>query len=263
MSLIITDSQNYTNIANAIRFATRGNAVYKPRNMATAILELNRNWLGKNPEFIRQVYELDTTLDETDYATWTPSTSVKTIVATQSLSQKEILDMTQYEYIIYWICDCNVAYDNTWTPAKGTCLRHLSVYTQAIFRRPTSVADTENLNLNYTATQQDSQSLSWCKYYSTASSIIVNSGAYGPCYISGVNAGTFNSTSSTTPTLTIKTPTLSARCNTTYFDVTQAAKVDQKNTTIKMIGYLYRVEKGSSMCSSIWEILLDAYNNPI
>ena len=261
MSLIITDSQNYTDIANAIRFATRGNDTYKPSEMANAILELNRNWLGKNPEFISQVYTLDTTLNQTNYPSWTPSTSASAMVASQSLTNKPVLDMTNYDYILYWVCECNVAYDNTWVPIKGTCLRIITVYTQAVFRRPTSVADTENENLNYTATQQNSQSLSWCKYYSSATAISVNSGAYGPAYISGVTSPSFSSTSSSTPTMTVKTPTISARCNATYFDVAQAAKVDQANTTLTLDGYLYRVEKGTSMCSSIWRVLLDTYNN--
>ena len=72
---------------------------------------------------------------------------------------------------------------------------------------------------------------------------------YSPCYISSVTAGTLSSTSSLTPTLTIKTPVLSARCSTSYFSTAQAAKVDQENTTVKMNGYLYRVRRGTSMAA--------------
>ena len=261
MSLIITDDQHYSDIADAIRAGNGTNTTYKPREMADAIGELAGNWMGKNPEFVKQIYTLDTTLDQTNYATWTPSTTAATIKASVTLTTKETLDMSKYDYIFYWVCACDIAYDNTWTPVKGSCLKQLTVYTQGVFQRPAGVTDTENANYNCTATQQDSQSLSWLKYYSSATAISITNTTYSPCYISGINSPTFSSTSISNPVMTLKTPTLSARCNANYFTTAVAAKVDQENTTIKMNGYLYRVKRGTSVCSSIWKILVDGYNN--
>ena len=263
MSLIITDSQNYTNIANAIRTKNGTNNTYTPTNMPNAILNLGGNWMGENPEYIKQVYSLATTLDKTNYNGWTPSTSATTIIASQTLSTTETLDLEHYDYVLYWVSDCNVAYDDTWTPIKATCLRELVLYTQAIFQRPSTTATIESETFNYTAAQQAVYYIAWCKYYSSASAISMAYTTYSPCYISAVTAPTFSSTSSLTPTMTIKTPTLSTRCSTTYFSTAQAAKVDQENTTIKMNGYLYRVKKGTSAPVGLWEILTDVYNNPL
>lgn len=261
MGLIITDSQNYTDIATAIRAGNGTNTTYRPSEMADAIVELSGNWLGKNPEFVKQIYSLDTTLDTTNYATWTPSTTATTIKAAQTLTTKETLDMSKYDYIFYWICICDIAYNNSWIPAKGSALKQATVYTQGVFQRPTGVTETENEVYDLTASQQDSQSLSWLKYYSSATNISVINGTYSPCYISGVTAPTFNSTSSLEPIMTIKTPVLTARCHATYFTTAVAAQVDQENTTIKMKGYLYRVKRGTSVCSSIWKLLIGAYND--
>ena len=149
MSLIITDSQNYTNIANAIRTKNGTNNTYTPANMPNAILNLGGNWLGENLELVKQVYALNTTLANTNYATWTPSTTAASIKATETLSTKETLDLENYDYILYWVSDCNVAYDDTWTPIKATCLREITLYIQTIFQRPSSVATVESQTFNY------------------------------------------------------------------------------------------------------------------
>lgn len=263
MSLIITDSQNYTNIANAIRTKNGTNNVYTPANMPAAILSLGGNWMGENPELVKQVYSLSTTLGATNYASWTPSSTASVIKASETLSTKETLDLENYDYLLVWISDCVVAYDDTWTPIKATCLREITLYSQAIFQRPSSVSTIEDETFNYTAVQQGTYQIYWCKYYSSATAISMAYTTYSPCYISALTAATFSSTSSLTPTLTIKTPTLSARCSTSYFSTAQAAKVDQENTTVKMNGYLYRVKRGTSTATGTWQTLTDVYNHPL
>lgn len=263
MSLIITDSQNYTNIANAIRTKNGTNNSYTPANMPNAILNLGGNWLGENPEYVKQVYALNTTLDQTGFASWTPSSTASVIKASETLSTKETLDLEHYDYIIKWVSDCNVVYDDTWTPIKGTCLREVTMYAQAIFQRPSSVSTIEDETFNYTAVQQGTYQIYWCKYYSSNTAISMAYTTYSPCYISALTAATFSSTSSLTPTLTIKTPALSARCSGTYFSTAQAAKVDQENTTVKLNGYLYRVKRGTSVAAQTWADLTDVYNHPL
>ena len=74
---------------------------------------------------------------------------------------------------------------------------------------------------------------------------------------------TFNSTASTTPTVTLKTPVLSARCSATYFATAEKANIDAANSTVKLVGYLYRVKKGTSVHRQGWEVLVDVYNHPL
>lgn len=224
---------------------------------------LNFNWIGENPEYIKELYSLNTTLDQTSYASWTPSTTATTIKAAQTLSTTETLDLANYEYIMYWISDCEIAYKSTWSASKGSPLKVLTLYTQVVFQRPSTVATAESETFNYTAAQQDLYYIAWLKYWSSSSAISMAYTTYSPCYISAVNSPTFSSTSSLTPTMTIKTPTLSARCSTTYFTTSNAGKVDQGNTTVKMKGYLYRVKRGSSGAAQLWHIIDNVFNHPL
>ena len=224
---------------------------------------LNFNWIGENPEYIKELYSLNTTLDQTSYASWTPSTTATTIKAAQTLSTTETLDLANYEYIMYWISDCEIAYKSTWSASKGSPLKVLTLYTQVVFQRPSTVATAESETFNYTAAQQDLYYIAWLKYWSSSSAISMAYTTYSPCYISAVNSPTFSSTSSLTPTMTIKTPTLSARCSTTYFTTSNAGKVDQENTTVKMKGYLYRVKRGSSGATQLWHIIDNVFNHPL
>ena len=221
------------------------------------------DWLGKNTEYIKELYSLNTTLDQTDFATWTPSTTAASIKASSTLTTTEVMDLDDYDYIMVWVSDCNVAYDNTWTASAATCLRETCLYTQSVFRRPASVATIEDENFNYNAVQQNSYQIYYCKYYSSATAISMAYTTYSPCYISGLTAATFSSTSSASPTVTIKTPVLSARCSSTYFSTANAKKVDQENSTVKMKGYLYRVGVGTSTARGTWAQLVNVFNNPL
>ena len=267
MSLILTDSQHYSDIASAIRTKKNTLDTYTPAQMATAISSIVpgvvHNWMGDNPTYIKKVYSLSTTLNQTNYPSWTPSTTATKMIDTTTVSTTESLDLENYEYILVWLSDCNVAYDNTWTASKATCLRECCLFTQSIFRRPASVESATSELYDYNVGQENTKSIYYCKYYSTASAISLANTTYSPCYIYGITAPTFSSTSSLTPTLTIKTPTMYARCSTTYFSTTNAAKVDQSNTTIKMEGHLYRVDVGTSTAHGTWVKMVDLFNNPL
>lgn len=300
MGLIVTDDQHYTNIADAIRGRNGTSNTYMPSQMPSAIANipapsgyadvtgttanasdvrypetfvtasgiettgsLKFDWMGENPEFIKDVYSLSTTLDQTGFNGWTPSTTALSIKATETLTTTESLNLENYEYLLVWISDCQVAYDSTWTASKGAPLRVVCLYTQGIFRRPNTVANVEAENFNYNVAQQDIVAEYWVKYYSSASAISLAYTTYSPCYISAVTAPTFSSTSSNTPTLTIKTPVLSTRCSTSYFTVANAEKVDQENTTVKMIGKFYRVKKGTIAARQGWKIITDIWNSPL
>lgn len=126
-------------------------------------------------------------------------------------------------------------------------MRETCLYSQAIILRPASVANIAASNYNYVATAQQTQPLYYCHYYSSTTAQSLAYTSYSPCYISGITAPTFNSTSTSTPTVTLKTPVLAARCSATYFATAEKANVDAANSTVKLVGYLYRVKKGTSI----------------
>lgn len=221
------------------------------------------NYLGRNPEFIKEVFSLSTKLSSTNYASWTPSTTAGSIRATSTISTKETLDMTKYDYILLWESDCNVAYNSNWTANAASCIREVCFWTQAVFRRPASVTAAETSNFYYNVSTQDIYQVQYCKYYSSATAISLANTTYSPCYISALTTPTLSNTSADSIQLTIKTPVLSARCSGTYFSTDNAAKVDQTNTTVKMKGWLYRVDIGTSAIVGAWKEIVRLYNNPL
>lgn len=298
MSIIITDSQNYTDIANAIRTKAGTSDTFKPNEMAPAILTipsgsgtdvsdttataadvlagkkfyvadgtkttgtLNFNWMGENPEFVNRIYSMSTTLDQTSYNGWTPSTTAKSIVASSTLSTKQAVNLANYDYFFVWFCDCDVAYNSSWSPSAASCIREVSMRTQSVIRRPQS-ASVPTSTFSYNATQEALVGLYFCNYYSSASETGITFTSYSPCYLSAITAFALSSTANDSINVTIKTPVLSARCNSTYFSTTNATKVDQANTTIKLVCDMYRVKARSNFVTDGWGALTYIFNHPL
>ena len=222
---------------------------------------LKFNWIGKNPEYLGEIYSISTTLDDTPYATWTPSTTALAILPSVTLTDKVAMDLENYEYVAVWVSDCNVAYKSTWTASKGSPLRSICMYSQSVFRKPTTDANATAGNFNTNSVQQNSYQVYWNYYWSSASAKSLAYTTYSPAYISSVTAFTFSSTTANVPNVTIKTPVISSRCSTTYFTTANAGKIDQENTTVGMKGYLYRVAMGTSVTRQTWEIIDDVWIN--
>lgn len=224
---------------------------------------LNWDWLGRNSCAMGTIYTLNTTLDQTDYNGWTPSTTAKNIITSVNVSPTVVMDLANYDYIVVWLSDCVVAYNSSWSASKGSPLRNVCLYAQAVFRRPSTKASADSGTFNYNVSQTDTTVIYWNYYWSSASATSLAYTTYSPAYMSAVTAFGFSSTSSETPTVTIKTPVIAARCSTTYFTTANAAKVDQANTTVKMKGFLFRVDKGTSAIVGSWNTLTDLWRNPI
>ena len=77
-----------------------------------------------------------------------------------------------------------------------------------------------------------------------------------------MNAATFSSSTSLTPNLTIKTPTVTAKCNSSYFSTTVGARVDQENSGFAVAGMLYRHSlKGAA--KSMYDNAVDLFVHPL
>lgn len=203
-------------------------------------------WLGKNVESLGEVYTISYALADTSFHGWTPSTTAKTIITSKSVSPTVVLDMTNYEYAIRWKFDCVFAYDGSETNTART-LRSISDAWQLIQRRANSLANVlaDNPAGNACVTLSTN---AWMEYWSDKSAHTYTwSSSYG--IYQGLTAATFSNSTSLTPTLTIKTPAVSARCSNTYFSTANAGHVDQDETTIKIKGYLYRYKPGGILYS--------------
>ena len=198
-------------------------------------------WMGKGAECISDsFYSFSDTLDNTNYAGWTPSTSARSCIATKTAGTFSA-DMDDYEYYIVWKCTADIAYDGTETQ-KALTVFDRAYLVQQLFRRPSSWANiqAEVSNGNVCATLLGANFL---RYYRTTTGSITYTwaGSYGFYYTA--QAATFSSSTSAAPTITVKTPVFYARCNTTYLSTTNAAKVDQAQSTLTMHCEVWRVKQ--------------------
>lgn len=245
------DTTNATATAEKI---LSGETAYVNGNLITG----NYVWnpLGNEAELINgNVYSQEVALADTDYATWTASTTAKAIQATANVGTFSA-DMVNYEYIIKWEFYTDVVHTASAT-LKAMPKQEVAEIYQIIFRRPASLANVtaKNFVTNVCATEYTAPYL---RYYNTSGTdTFTYAVSYG--FYPAATAATFSSTTSDTPTVTIKRPTLNARCNTTYFATTRASGVDQTNTILKLRCKLYRMKIHSGFRHK-FESLVDLIN---
>lgn len=217
------------------------------------------NWIGANAEYVSEVYApQEFALEDTSFNGWTPSTTAKAIKATVNASTFAA-DMANYEYMIKWLCEADVVY-NSGTTTKAMFNRMAMVICQVILRRPNSLANitAENYAGNACVTYRSSPLMDY--YNASGSHTYTWSASYG--VYPSATAATFSSATSSTPTVTVKTPAWNARCSTTYFSTTVAKAVDQTNSKFRMKGDLYRMKIGSPEREML-DDLIDLFNNPL
>lgn len=200
------------------------------------------DWLGVEAELVDgSVYTVSSTLANTDFATWTPSTTAKTIV-TSATAKTFSADLSNYEYYLVWECKCNMDYTNASPTLKAHFLFSRCYLVQQITKRPSTFANIQANNFDGNACTSLYTS-NFLRYYGTTTGSVTYSWGTSYGIYFGAAAATFSSSTSNTPTVTIKTPTVSARCSTTYFSTSNAAKVNQTKSTWSISGKLYRVKK--------------------
>ena len=219
------------------------------------------DFLGVEAELVNDsLYTASYTLNNTLYNGWTPSTTAKAIVASATLSPTYSGNLGTYEYYLRWRFDSDIRYKSGTTMKYVTVRNFLDLW-QVLAKRPSSRANIASTNFNgnncstyFTAGFTD-------YYDKNGSSTYTWSASYG--FYIAATAATFSSSTSDTPTITIKTPTINARCSTTYFTTARAADVDQANSKVKVTGEMWRVKKESSPSRRMYDYLVDIYNNPL
>lgn len=193
---------------------------------------------------------------DTDFHGWTPSTTAKTILAGQTAGTFTAANIDEYDYFIRTRAFVDVQYVAGTATSKGrfamTCIENWYDYT----RRPSTYAQMNAGTKNANAFETVSN-LWVSKYYNTAWTLIY-SGAYG--IYPANQAPSSSSSSALSPTVTVKTPIITAKCNSTYFSTGMAGNVDQDASTITFESYAYRAE-GGYMRNPIYNSLIDMWAN--
>ena len=214
------------------------------------------DFIGAEIENLGEIYSAEYTLAETSFATWSPSTTAATIISSKNLTTKPVLDMVNYEYALRWKFTFSPVYDGTETNTARVVKCVMNFY-QLIQKRANSLANigAKNYAGNACATLTSAAILEY--WNNNSSHTYTWSASYG--IYAAATAATFSNGTSNTPTLTIKTPSVSARCSTTYLSTSNAGKLDQSESVITLVGEFFRY-KPTGILWNEYNELCDLYN---
>lgn len=215
------------------------------------------SWLAVEPKLISAQGSHAMTLADTDYESWSASTTAHTLVATSNLSTFSA-DMVNKAYALRWRWQIEIG------TLAGVTLKALPLWQcgeiwQIIFRRPNNLTNIVNNNFagNAVVTSRNAPLM---KYYNSSGSLTFTySSSYG--FYCAATAPTFSNSTSDSPTVTIKTPTVSCRCSSTYFATGRKTYID----TATKISYICDLFELPPQCMErqVHEGLVDLYNNPL
>lgn len=215
------------------------------------------DYRGEDCEHIKQVFNVEKALADTTFPSWTASTTAKAIVATATADTFSA-DFVNYEYLLRWRYSFEAEYNSDAT-LKVIPQKEVAEIWQIIMKRPNSLTNIGNDNFNGNACLTFFSAPLTVYYNSSGALTYTFSVSYG--IYPAVTAATFSNTTSNTPTVTIKTPTVNARCSTTYFATARKADIDTASKYV-MKGDLYRIKTGGT-ARTMYGNLVDIYNNGV
>lgn len=217
------------------------------------------NWMGPDAEVVKTVSTRSLTLSDTSFASWTPTTTATSILATSTATTFSAA-MTTYEYFLVWEYEFIAAYTSV-TPPVNSPQKVVQVIYQALFKRPSNYTQlaANNYNANVCVSTPTMPPLS--VYYDSSGNLALGYSASYGIYAAAANA-TFSNSTSNTPTVTVKYPSVSARCNSTYMTL-DAAGVLSTASTVKMKCTIYRIPYGLGVGRKSYEDVINLYKTPL
>ena len=226
-------------IVPAGRFLT-GDQVF--RAIAPPYYDMSKefSWMGPDVTLFKTFSPVATKLSATSYNGWTPSTTAKDILASADVGTFVAEDMDEWEYYILW--ECKIPVVTTGSPTK----KALPVFcvasnVQSIYKRPSTWANIEANNFNGNVCTSLATGTFMRYYGSTTNTLTYTWGTSYGFYFT-LTAATFSSTTAAEPTVTVKSPKVTARCNASYLSTANAALIDQDETIITIQAKIYRAK---------------------
>ena len=217
------------------------------------------SFLGLNAEHVGTFYTDSFTLDDTTFSSWTASTTATKIGDTIATTQFTA-DIDNYDYWIRWRYQFTAQYLSGVT-LKLIPIRQVFSLWQCVQRRPSNLTMINQGTENYTYCTTAFTSSSYTRYYNSSGNealgISVSYGIYP-----SITAPTIASASTTSPKITPNTPSIYARCHSTYFATSRKAYIDTASP-YKIIGDLFRVKRGTSMVRNFFRDAEEMVITPI
>ena len=197
-------------------------------------------------------------LKDTDFNTWTPSTTAATIVATKIVGTYNTIDLSRYEYLVRFLFDAHIEYV-AGTTKKAAAVRQIMAFYQYIYRKPSNLTQLAAANDNYDYCTT-TYTAPFTEYYNADGNRAMSwSSSYG--IYAASTAAQFSSASTATPTLTVRTLSVSARCQSTYLSTAMASAIDKDASFVTIEGKLYRAKVRSSFGRAVWDDVIAKYNS--
>ncbi len=218
-------------------------------------------WMGRDVELVGEnFYSKVDTIDNTLYNGWTPSSTAKAIVASTTLSDAKFTatDVNNYTYYLIWECGVDVAYTGSPT-LKALPILARACIIQALAKRPSSWVNITNAVFDSTV-NYNTYTSSFLRYYGTTTGTLTYTYAASYGLYFGATAPTISSASAASPTITPKTPTLSARVSTTYMSTVSANAIDQENTKWWIQGTRIYRAKRDMFFDGVYKMLITSIN---
>lgn len=214
---------------------------------------------GDGFEYVTTLYDETIKLADTGFATWTPTTTATAILASQNVGTFVATSVKDHDYWSKFRFIVNIAYEDGFSPIKATPIKVVGQNWYAITRRASTIAYMQSGNRNYNGVDSISNTWQIAYYTSATANTLALSPAYA-FYLVNV-APTLSSTSASSPTVTIKRPTVNARCSTTYMATGVVPHIDQDKSTIRLINEIYRSTNVGFRRSLVYEEFMDDYQN--
>ena len=202
----------------------------------------NWSWMGKNPTKVETLANVKEYLEDTDYATWTPTTTENTIVDATSFERKYY--DTDYDYIIMLKYHSHFEYTAS---ATGIAQPEDWYYSGSayFYDYSTNIAGlTANTPQGASSVSQTSKS---GLFYKSSQGIDSYSVANYSVYVSGWSPIYSCSLSQNQYSIVFNGPKISARCSNTYFSTDNALAVDQTTSYYEYKIEVWRVDRGTTL----------------
>ena len=249
-------------VADAIRLkGGTSSPITFPNGWITAIGQIGGgdlwSWMGRNPIRLYQSNVETTLLSDTAWASWTPTTTATALTSAAAYTTFSA-NMTNYDYLIHFQMYEALSYNGNATNKallNKACIDQWAICTRYSTNRANLISGTRNGN---NAVSVLSQAV--MDYYNTSGNLAV-AYSWGYGFYPSAPTPTFSSSTSATPTITVRIPAYNARCSTSYLTVANAGCVLGGSSYYKTQFEVWQVDAGTSALRYVQDKRMELYNN--